>query len=104
MVLKWAWVIVRLLPYVCFYNLGWRMDKIDFFLIIQIIIVVVVAAIRFKSAKLFFQCLFSFFYGHFFWGKEWSRQFEKSTQFIYYIIIVGLFTVINIIVFKYLIK
>jgi hypothetical protein len=82
------------------------MSKATYFLLAEALVIILIAAIKFKSFKSFYECFFSFlFSGYYvFWKRLWNEHFNRSMQFVVFLFISGIFTVINILVFKYLIK
>lgn len=81
------------------------MNKTNYFILTEVILIVIISVIRFKSFKMFLNGLFSFVFrwAYVFSKRQWNEHFERSFNFTIYLLIVFFFTIINILVFKYLI-
>lgn len=81
------------------------MSKLNYFLLVEILLILIISFIRFKNLKMFFSQFYSFlFSGYYVFNKKlWDKHFSKSFDFGVYILIIIFFSIINILVFKYLI-
>ena len=81
------------------------MNKISYFIGVEIFLSIVIAYTKFKNPKDFLICLYSFvFSGYYvFLKKPWDEHFERSFRFIVFIFILGACTAINILVFRFVI-
>jgi hypothetical protein len=77
------------------------MSKVGYFLLVETLLTVIIAAIIFKSFKTFFECFYSFLFSDYyvFWKKLWDKHFNRSIRFVGFILIVGIFTFINILIY-----
>ena len=82
------------------------MSKVGYFFLIETALIIVIAFIRFKNLKDFFNTLYSFLFGtyYIFFKKLWDQHFDKSFRFTIFLLISAFFTGINILVFKYIVK
>lgn len=82
------------------------MGKTGYFLLVETLMTIIIAVIMFKSFKTFFECFYSFiFSGYYvFWKTLWDKHFDRSMRFTGFIFMVGIFSAINILVFKRLIE
>jgi len=82
------------------------MNKSYIFLTVEFIIIFAAAIVIFRGFKIFFQSLYSaFFRGYYFWSKRlWVKHFEKSIRFEFFLLVAGLLTVINILIFRFIVK
>ncbi len=81
------------------------MQCLSKFIIVECIIVVGSAIVVFKSLKVFANSFFSFlFSGYYvFWNDLWEKHFSRSMKFILFILLAGIATVINFLIFDHFI-
>jgi len=81
------------------------MSKTNIFIAIETALIIASAIVIFKKFRYFFQCLFSFlFSGYYvFWKKLRDEHFDRSMKFTFYLIIVFVLSVINLVIFRYFI-
>jgi hypothetical protein len=82
------------------------MNKFNYFILIELTLFIVVAVIVFRTFKTFFKSLYSIiFRGYYIWSKKlWDEQFERSFKFEFFILILGILTGVNILIFRYLVR
>jgi len=82
------------------------MSRINSFLLFELVVVLGSAIAVFKNFKTFLQCFYSSTITSWFgWSKKlWNENVGKSMKFEFFLLIVGLLTGINILIFRYIVK
>lgn len=81
------------------------MSQVKLFLLIEVGIFLLPAIFMFKGLRSFLKCLYHYLTRQFFVfsKKEWSQRFDKSVKMDGYLFIVMGLTVINVLIFRFII-